>query len=30
MDLAFTPEERAFRDHVRAWIDAHLDPALAA
>ncbi|MCX7692886.1 acyl-CoA dehydrogenase family protein [Tepidimonas taiwanensis] len=30
MDLAFTPEERAFRDEVRAWIAAHLDPALAA
>ncbi|TSE33221.1 acyl-CoA dehydrogenase family protein [Tepidimonas charontis] len=30
MELAFTPEERAFRNEVRAWIDAHLDPALAA
>ncbi|MFN4103700.1 MAG: acyl-CoA dehydrogenase family protein [Tepidimonas sp.] len=30
MDLAFTPEELAFRDEVRAWIAAHLDPALAA
>ncbi|WP_334133953.1 acyl-CoA dehydrogenase family protein [Tepidimonas sp.] len=30
MELAFTPEERAFRDEVRAWIDTHLDPALAA
>ncbi|TSE25033.1 putative acyl-CoA dehydrogenase FadE17 [Tepidimonas sediminis] len=30
MDLAFTPEELAFRDEVRAWIEAHLDPAVAA
>lgn len=30
MDLAFTPEELAFREEVRAWIREHLDPALAA
>ncbi|MCX7814090.1 MAG: acyl-CoA dehydrogenase family protein, partial [Tepidimonas ignava] len=30
MDLAFTPEELAFREEVRGWIRAHLDPALAA
>lgn len=29
MDLAFTPEEQAFREEVRAWINAHLDPTLA-
>ncbi|WP_334153646.1 acyl-CoA dehydrogenase family protein [Tepidimonas sp.] len=30
MDLAFTPEELAFRDEVRAWIASHLAPDLAA
>ncbi|MFN3955987.1 MAG: acyl-CoA dehydrogenase family protein [Tepidimonas ignava] len=30
MDLAFTPEELAFREEVRGWIREHLDPALAA
>ncbi len=30
MDLAYTPEEQAFREKVRAWINQHLDPALAA
>ena len=30
MDLAYTAEEQAFREEVRAWINAHLDPALAA
>ncbi|MCS6810940.1 MAG: acyl-CoA dehydrogenase family protein [Tepidimonas sp.] len=30
MDLAFSAEELAFRDEVRAWIAAHLDPAVAA
>lgn len=30
MDLAYTPEEQAFREEVRAWINQHLDPALAA
>ena len=29
MDLAFTPEEQAFREEVRAWIHEHLDPAAA-
>ncbi len=29
MDLAFTPEEQAFREEVRAWINAHLDQTLA-
>jgi len=24
MDLAFTPEEQAFREEVRAWVRAHL------
>jgi hypothetical protein len=24
MDLAFTPEEQAFRDEVRAWVQANL------
>jgi len=24
MDLAFTPEEQAFREEVRAWVKAHL------
>jgi hypothetical protein len=27
MDLAFTPEEQAFREEVRTWVHAHLpDP----
>ena len=30
MDLAYTAQEQSFRQEVRAWIDAHLDPALAA
>ena len=30
MDLAYTPEEQAFRVEVRDWINAHLDPALAS
>ena len=30
MDLAYTPQEQAFREEVRAWINDHLDPALAA
>ena len=29
MDLAFTPEEQAFREEVRAWLKDNLDPALA-
>ena len=29
MDLAYTPEEQAFREEVRAWLNDHLDPALA-
>ncbi|MEW5887286.1 MAG: acyl-CoA dehydrogenase family protein [Pseudomonadota bacterium] len=29
MDLAFTPEEQAFRAEIRAWVRAHLPPALA-
>ena len=24
MDLAFTPEEQAFREEVRTWVHAHL------
>ncbi|MBF6631887.1 MAG: acyl-CoA dehydrogenase family protein [Comamonas sp.] len=30
MDLAYTPEEQAFREEVRAWLQDNLDPALAA
>ncbi|WP_284334985.1 acyl-CoA dehydrogenase family protein [Comamonas sp. NoAH] len=29
MDLAYTPEEQAFRAEVRAWLNDNLDPALA-
>ena len=29
MDLAFTPEEQAFREEVRAWVKAHLPSALS-
>ncbi|SDM49495.1 hypothetical protein SAMN05428957_106249 [Oryzisolibacter propanilivorax] len=29
MDLAFTPEEQAFRAEVRAWVRSHLAPELA-
>ena len=29
MDLAFTPEEQAFRDDVRAWVHAHLPQDIA-
>ena len=29
MDLAFTPEEQAFRAEIRAWVRAHLPPELA-
>lgn len=29
MDLAFTPEELAFRDEVRQWVRAHLPQAIA-
>ena len=30
MDLSNTPQEQAFREEVRAWINEHLDPTLAA
>lgn len=30
MDLAYTPEEQAFREEVRAWLQDNLNPALAA
>ena len=29
MDLAFTPEEQAFRDEVRSWVRAHLPPEIS-
>ncbi len=29
MDLAFTPDEQAFRTEVREWVRSHLPPALA-
>ena len=29
MDLAYTPEELAFREEVRAWLNDNLDPSLA-
>ena len=29
MDLAFTPEEQAFRDEVRTWVQAHLPKDIA-
>lgn len=29
MDLAFTPEEQAFRDEVRTWVRAHLPEDIA-
>ena len=29
MDLAFTPEEQAFRQEVRTWVRSHLPPELA-
>ncbi|WP_138516448.1 acyl-CoA dehydrogenase family protein [Rhodoferax bucti] len=29
MDLAFTPEEQAFREEVRAWVHAHLPADIA-
>jgi len=29
MDLAFTPEEEAFRAEVRTWVRAHLPPETA-
>ena len=29
MDLSYTPQELAFREEVRAWINEHLDPTLA-
>ncbi len=29
MDLAFTPEEQAFREEVRDWVRSHLPPAIA-
>ena len=29
MDLAFTPEEQAFREEVRAWVGSHLPPEIA-
>lgn len=29
MDMSFTPEETAFRDDIRAFLKAELDPALA-
>ena len=29
MDLAFTPEEQAFRQEVRTWVRAHLPPETA-
>ena len=30
MDLAFTPEELAFRDEIRAWVKDHLPQDIAA
>ncbi len=30
MDLAFTPDELAFRDEVRTWVKAHLPSEIAA
>ena len=29
MDLAFTPEEQAFREEIRAWVHAHLPQDIA-
>jgi alkylation response protein AidB-like acyl-CoA dehydrogenase len=29
MDLAFTPEEQAFREHVHAWVKANLPPSIS-
>lgn len=29
MDFALTPEDEAFRDELRSWLDAHLPPFLA-
>ncbi len=29
MDLAFTPEEQAFREEIRAWVHANLPPELS-
>ena len=29
MDLAFTPEEQAFRDEIRAWVKASLPADIA-
>ncbi|MBV8247026.1 MAG: pimeloyl-CoA dehydrogenase large subunit, partial [Comamonas sp.] len=29
MDLAFTPEEQAFREEVRTWVRAHLPEDIA-
>ena len=29
MDLAFTPEEQALREEVRAWVGSHLPPEIA-
>ena len=29
MDLAFTPEEQAFREEIRAWVKAHLPADIA-
>ena len=29
MDLAFTPEEQAFRDEVRAWVRSNLPPEIS-
>ena len=29
MNLNFTPEEQAFRDEVRTWVQAHLPQAIS-
>ena len=29
MDLAFTPEEQAFREEVRTWVHTHLPSTLS-
>ena len=29
MDLAFTPEEQAFREYIRAWVAASLPPEIS-
>jgi hypothetical protein len=30
MDFALAPEDEAFRDELRAWLDEHLPPFLAS